>query len=273
MRSAFLVLAAFLVAVNCQVDDSQVVNPPECGEPLVPSSSERILGGSFAVNGQHPWQVAIFYNGNINCGGSLLNSRWVLSAAHCFVGFTYSFITFKVGIVSLSTGTAIGWTTIVPHPQYNSNDFSNDIALIKLNRAITYSDSIKPTCLSDGSQTCDGRNDGIAVGWGRTSAGGATSSTLKYVIHPILSNSTCYSKYIGVVNTYTNDKFVCAGEFGSNIGVCNGDSGGPIFIKDASNPKYIQCGLTSWGQVCGNGGVFTRINLHRNWIQQTLNAN
>jgi secreted trypsin-like serine protease len=273
---AFLVVLATSSVLGQQPDDSKEINPAGCGEHKPTSASkaveDKILGGFFANAGEFPSQVVVIYNGGINCGGTLINSRWVISAAHCFVGFVYSFVSFRIGLTSWNQQGApvYTWSLIVPHPQYNSRDFSFDIALIKLSQTVTYTDNIKPTCLADWTFTCDGVN-GIAVGHGRTSVGGPTSVQLKWVTKPILTNATCLSKYINVVNTYTVEKFVCAGNFGGGIGVCNGDSGGPLHI--ISNNKHYECGLTSWGQVCGDGGVFTRIQQHWNWILTIITNN
>lgn len=37
-----------------------------------------------AKRGFYPWQVAIYYDDNFLCGGSLISDRLVLTAAHCF---------------------------------------------------------------------------------------------------------------------------------------------------------------------------------------------
>ena len=49
----------------------------------------RIVNGRPATQDQYPHQALIFINtlqGTYQCGGSLLNSLWVLSAAHCVIG-------------------------------------------------------------------------------------------------------------------------------------------------------------------------------------------
>src|SRR5215472_13774417 len=50
----------------------------------------RVVGGTLAAEGAWPWQVAIYFkqpDGTfmLGCGGSIVNPRWVLSAAHCFL--------------------------------------------------------------------------------------------------------------------------------------------------------------------------------------------
>ncbi len=52
-----------------------------CG---VPALNTRIVGGAVAPEGSWPWQASVHIFGSHSCGGSLINNRWVLSAAHCF---------------------------------------------------------------------------------------------------------------------------------------------------------------------------------------------
>lgn len=40
---------------------------------------------------------------------------------------------------------------IIPHPQYNSQTYSNDIAIIKLNSPVDYTDYVRPICVWENS--------------------------------------------------------------------------------------------------------------------------
>lgn len=46
----------------------------------------RIFGGNSALPGTHPWMAAIYIRETDFCGGNLISSCWVVSAAHCFFG-------------------------------------------------------------------------------------------------------------------------------------------------------------------------------------------
>lgn len=46
----------------------------------------KIVGGTEAVPHSWPHQVALFIDGMYFCGGSLISSEWVLTAAHCMDG-------------------------------------------------------------------------------------------------------------------------------------------------------------------------------------------
>lgn len=46
--------------------------------------SPRIVGGDVAPLGSFPWQVLVEFAAGGICGGTIIASRWVVTAAHCF---------------------------------------------------------------------------------------------------------------------------------------------------------------------------------------------
>ena len=57
-----------------------------CGRKMVPKS--RVVGGTEATPFSWPWQIGLYRWSRFSCGGSLVNSRWVVTAAHCIRGNT-----------------------------------------------------------------------------------------------------------------------------------------------------------------------------------------
>ena len=60
---------------------SRVSVPGPCGRHKI---QPRVVGGKDSELGRWPWQGSLRLWGAHHCGASLLNRRWVLSAAHCF---------------------------------------------------------------------------------------------------------------------------------------------------------------------------------------------
>lgn len=57
----------------------------ECGIRTQKEPAQaRIVGGASSSAGSWPWQVALYKEGDYQCGGALISDRWILSAAHCF---------------------------------------------------------------------------------------------------------------------------------------------------------------------------------------------
>lgn len=52
---------------------------PECGV----TTTRRIVGGTNAEKNEFPWVALLLYNGQLTCGGAVLNSDYVITAAHC----------------------------------------------------------------------------------------------------------------------------------------------------------------------------------------------
>uniref|UniRef100_A0A3B5LVN3 Peptidase S1 domain-containing protein n=1 Tax=Xiphophorus couchianus TaxID=32473 RepID=A0A3B5LVN3_9TELE len=232
----------------------------------------RIVGGQEAAAGAWPWQAQLVIQGGL-CGGSLINSQWVLSAAHCFKSTSTSGVTVYLGLQSLTSSANVvsrSAAQIIVHPDYNSNTNDNDVALVQLFSAVTFTNYVRPVCLAaDGSVFPSGL-DCWVTGWGTLSYGPLWGSctTLQEVDVPIVSNSQCSASY----STLTNN-MLCAGLTNGGKDSCQGDSGGPLVTKNGT--VWVQAGVVSYGNGCaqpGYPGVYARISNYQTWINSQVSG-
>ncbi|KAF2867076.1 trypsin-like cysteine/serine peptidase domain-containing protein [Massariosphaeria phaeospora] len=232
----------------------------------VPQTAQ-IVGGVAATAGEFPFIVSLQRSGSHFCGGSLLNSRTVLTAGHCAVGMTPSTLRVRAGSLNRgSGGTLVGVSSIGIHPNFSSSTLDSDVAIFKLSTAIPASSTIGYATLpGSGNDPVAGSTVTVA-GWGTTSEGGSSPALLRKVDIPVVSRTQCRADYS--VAEITNNMW-CAGLAAGGKDSCQGDSGGPI-IDTASR---VLLGAVSWGEGCaraGAPGVYARIGTLLSWITSNL---
>lgn len=241
-------------------------NNRQCGIPKIqPDESGllfRIVGGKDAAPNSWPWQVYIT-DGNYLCGASLIDNQWLVTAAHCNFDLSswYAYLG-DHNIIRQDGETIIKIEDFIQHPLYARNE-EYDIALLRLDTPVEFTDKIQPVCLPGGTYTDIGAQ-GIVTGWGVTSENGATSNTLQQTTITSMNPSNCRS----LVNS---DVSICAGENTQLIhDSCQGDSGGPYVIKDTATGSYHLAGVVSSGIGCKGNGVYVRVSAFEQWIKDTI---
>ncbi|GBP41777.1 Chymotrypsin BI [Eumeta japonica] len=237
---------------------------------------DRIVGGVPTAPGQFPWQGGLIsdivgLNGNGVCGGSLLSSNRVITAAHCWFDGRHQAWRFTVvlGSVTLfSGGTRVQTSNVVMHPNWNPNLIQNDVAIIYLPSAVSFSNVIQPIALPPSEETFAGET-AIASGFGLTSDGGSISSNqfLSHVSLNIITNSVCSFAFPLIVQ----DSNICTSGVGGTS-TCSGDSGGPLVVTRNNQPVLV--GVTSFGSAlgCSRGfpAAFARVTSFRAFIVSNL---
>ncbi|XP_045726062.1 coagulation factor IX isoform X2 [Mirounga angustirostris] len=231
----------------------------------------RIVGGKDAKPGQFPWQVLL--NGKVDafCGGSIINEKWVVTAAHCIEPDD------KITVVAGEHNTEVREPTeqkrnvirTILHHSYNAtvNKYNHDIALLELNEPLTLNSYVTPICVADREYTNIFLKfgSGYVSGWGRVFNRGRSASTLQYLKVPLVDRATCLrsTKF-----TIYNNMF-CAGFHEGGKDSCQGDSGGP-HITEVEGISFLT-GIISWGEECamkGKYGIYTKVSRYVNWIKE-----
>jgi secreted trypsin-like serine protease len=248
----------------------------------VDTSSEAIVGGQNAQPGQFPWQISLqFKSGqqfSHGCGGSILNTRWVVTAGHCVQGVTKRSLRVVAGEHNRSTNEGVEQTfsiaTIVRHPQYNSGTLENDVALLELSSPIILSSARRTAAIplftpADSAAGLDAPGTLATIsGWGTTSESGSLSTTLKFAQVPVVSDAEARAAYS---DGEIADSMLGAGFTQGGVDTCQGDSGGPLVLQTPSGFKLA--GLTSWGIGCaraGLPGIYTEVSAFNDFILSNI---
>ncbi|XP_007946582.1 plasma kallikrein [Orycteropus afer afer] len=247
----------------CKTEDSSVCTA---------KSKTRIAGGTNSSLGEWPWQVSLqvtLPGRSHQCGGSIIGHQWVLTAAHCFDGLPFSDVwRIYSGILNLSEITKetpfSQVKEIIIHQQYKISEGGNDIALVKLESPLNYTEFQNPICLPFEDDTNIVYTNCWITGWGFTKEKGKIQSTLQKANIPLVTNEECQTRYRDYEIT---KQMICAGYKEGGTDACKGDSGGPLVCKHEG--KWHLVGITSWGEGCARReqpGVYTKVAEYVDWI-------
>ncbi|GBP39793.1 Chymotrypsinogen 2 [Eumeta japonica] len=235
---------------------------------------ERIVGGMNSDLNEWPWIAALFNGGRQFCGGSLIDDKHILSAAHCVAHMTswdVARLTARLGDHDIRTNAETKHVErkikrVVRHRGFDMRTLYNDVSILTLDQPVKFSKTIRPICLPSGSRAYNGVY-GTVIGWGSLQENGVQPSILQKVSIPIWSNADCRLKYGAAAPGGIVDHMMCAGR--ASMDSCSGDSGGPLMVNEGG--RWIQVGVVSWGIGCGKGqypGVYTRVTAFLPWIQK-----
>jgi len=278
---------------NLKECPSAVEIPDECGEKKF--QEIRIVNGRPAKLGAWPWQVAIGYKNpdedklDYLCGAALITKRHVVTAAHCMRDDLATVLLGEHVLHNDTDGAQPEEFKVmkkIPHPQYNSRTFANDIALLTMESDVVFKDAIQPICLpgrtpellNEDFVKINGLPTGVYItGWGATSFRGPTSNTLLQGLIQVTTPQFCADKFKAFTNVDIDDTKICARDVNDKIDACQGDSGGPMMWsgRDKKDGKFrfYLLGVVSFGYRCavkGFPGVYSRVTEYDQWIRDTI---
>ncbi|CAG7833425.1 unnamed protein product, partial [Allacma fusca] len=283
--------------------ESKVERKCMCGQK---PGSDRIVNGYEGKKSEFPWLVAIVESQTRQpfCGASIVNDRFILTAAHCFKGkyMDYRRVQLLLQAEILDSTPNSGVTgekhqpkaysdaelnkldkgngtirlnidEIFIHPLYVSETNDFDVAMVRTVEPINITAKTQnPICFPPlGSYGVTyAHQQAIVAGWGlpSTEAPG-TNTRLQKLNVSVFSQPMCKEYYAH----RANKRMMCAGYKEGGRDSCMGDSGGPLMLE-TEQKVWTQIGTVSWGEGCavaGNPGVYYRLTEIGQWATYVSN--
>ncbi|ELK17045.1 cathepsin G [Pteropus alecto] len=194
------------------------------------------------------------------CGGFLVREDFVMTAAHCWG----SRIRVILGAHNIRreerTQQRLSVLRAIRHPQYDPQNYLNDIMLLQLENNARQNRFVRPVALPQTQARLNPGTSCTVAGWGLVSLKGRTD-TLRDVRLKVQRDQECSRRF----RAYTGQTEICVGDRREKKSAFMGDSGGPLVCNNVAH------GIVSYGDRMGTPpAVFTRVARFRSWINQTM---
>ncbi|XP_050353675.1 trypsin, alkaline C-like [Nymphalis io] len=208
------------------------------------------------------------------CGGSLITSRSVLTAAHCLSNGLIDKSKFRVRLGSslpYSGGHLHRVESLLEHPGYAFPEIYHDIGIVKLATPAILSNRVALAPIAGPNYLVPDNTTVTTAGWGSLYYFGRPAEILQQVDVKMINHDICRENYAYLQSLLgkheipdVTSEMVCAGILGvGGKDACSGDSGGPLLHHG------VVIGIVSWGYECAHPkypGVFVNVPSYTSWI-------
>lgn len=228
------------------------------------SSELLIINGKTASQGQFPHQVSLQYKMKHFCGGSIINSRWILTAAHCIylkqkdlfcasVGsnFLYEGDIYEIDLMSIPNDFRVN---------IKADSATKDIGVVRTMKTINFSEFVRPVPIRS-SYVGDGE-EAVVSGWGLiTLSQLELPNDLQFLKSRAITNVECRKRMPEIYKSSIENTTLCVENIPGQSS-CNGDSGSGLTV----NGELV--GVASWNTKCalGDPDAYTRVSEFVHWI-------
>ncbi|XP_030554491.1 trypsin alpha-like [Drosophila novamexicana] len=231
------------------------------GASHISRSNNRIVNGVPISIRDAPWQVSIQALGHHICGGSIISSKTIITAAHCVLYIPAFLLQVRAGSKYWNRGGQLLHVAQVKrHPNYGTNPTKNDIAIVRLDQRLNYTRNSYRIRLA--KETPKRGTVASVSGWGLQNENATVGSrNLQMATLRIIDRRTCQMSKYAILGKKVYKGMICATS--SARDACQGDSGGPLVVDNQL------VGIVSWGIGCarkGHPGVYTDVAHYREWI-------
>jgi trypsin len=191
------------------------------------SAGSRVVGGVETTVEHAPHQVSLQNNGRHTCGGSLVDKKWVLTAAHCTDGSSANALRVRVGSSQHAEGgQLVNVKRVVQHEKFNYNTIDFDFSLLELAEELEFDTVKQKVKLPEQDEPVKDGTLCEVTGWGVTQNPQESTEVLRVAYVPAVNQKECASSYslFGGVT----DRMLCAGYKEGGKDACQGDSGGKL---------------------------------------------
>lgn len=241
--------------------------------PDRPAVQARVIGGDPVDPDDWPSMAALLDVGTPNrrsaqfCGATVVDTSWILTAAHCVKDRTAGSIDVLTGQYDLGPSTGgqlLGVAEIRIHPSYRPE--RHDLALLRLDRPT--SAPAQPLATPADAALWQPGDRVTVTGWGNIDPDRARYPTrLREAEMPVVADGICDQIY---GDAFSASLMLCAGLLATGgVDACQGDSGGPLVARRQGG--WVQVGITSWGVGCGLAkfpGVYTEVAPLAGWVAE-----